>query len=138
MRPLRRAAALLAVPLFAQIAACSSTPPDAEPVAQTESAIVDSTTPAGTWYLRANGFRLELNLTFANGAWSGTIKNEGGANEPVSNITWDPSSRFLDLRRDGPGFFPWYRASVTFGVMNGRFSHSSASGNRPSPRTRAT
>lgn len=87
---------------------------------------MDISTPAGIWYLLANASRLELSLQFANNAWSGTVKNEGGAPEPLDQITWDAAGRWLEFRRNGPGFFQWYRISLTYGVMAGRFSHATA------------
>src|SRR5215467_13044229 len=85
---------------------------------------MDISSPAGTWYLLANSSRLELSFQYTNNAWSGTVKNEGGAPEPLDQITWDATGRWLEFRRDGPGFFQWYRISLTYGVMAGRFSHA--------------
>jgi hypothetical protein len=87
---------------------------------------VDASTPEGTWYLLANGFRLELSLQLLNNVWSGTIKNEGGPVEALDQITWDATGRWLEFRRNGPGFFQWYRMSLTYGVVAGRFSHVAA------------
>ena len=44
---------------------------------------MDTSTPAGTWYLLANASRLELSIQFQNNTYSGTIRNEGGAAEPL-------------------------------------------------------
>ena len=85
---------------------------------------MDNSTPAGTWYLLGNGFRLELSLQHQNNAWSGAIKNEGGAAENVDQISWDAVGRWLEFRRNGPNFFQWYRLCLTYGVVNGRFSHA--------------
>lgn len=87
---------------------------------------MDTSTPAGTWYLLANASRLELSIQVQNNIYSGSIKNEGGAPEPLDQIAWDPAGRWLEFRRNGPGFFQWYRISLTYGVMAGRFSHSAA------------
>jgi dienelactone hydrolase len=92
---------------------------------------MDTSTPVGTWYLVANKFRLELSIQAAIGGYSGTIKNEGGAPEPLDNITWDAAGRWLEFRRNGPGFFQWYRICLTYGVMAGRFSHSGAAAKPP-------
>lgn len=90
--------------------------------------ISDNSSPNGTWYLRANGFRLELSIyPNGQGIYSGTIKNEGGSEEPVTNISWDNSARWLQFRRDGNGFYQWYRLSLVHGVVAGRFSHRSYS-----------
>ncbi len=87
---------------------------------------MDASTPIGTWYLLANGFRLELLIQPAMGGFSGTIKNEGAGPEPLDNITWNAADRWVEFRRNGPGFFQWYRICITYGVMAGRFSHSVA------------
>ena len=89
---------------------------------------MDASTPAGTWYLMANGFRLELLIQAAMGGFSGSIKNEGAGPEPLDNITWNAADRWLEFRRNGPGFFQWYRISITYGVMAGRFSHGAVAG----------
>jgi dienelactone hydrolase len=85
---------------------------------------MDASTPVGTWYLSANGFRLELSIQAVVNGYAGTIKNEGGVPEPLDSITWDPAGRWLEFRRNGPGFFQWYRMCLTYGVMAGRFSHA--------------
>lgn len=85
---------------------------------------MEASTPVGIWYLLANKSRLELSIQFVNNFYSGTIKNEGGALEPLDNISWDPAHRWLEFRRKGPGFFQWYRLCLTYGVMAGRFSHA--------------
>ncbi len=89
-------------------------------------AITDGSTPVGTWYLRANASRLELAITSTGSGYAGTIRNEGGPAEPISNVTWDPAGRWLEFRRNGAGFYQWYRASLTFGVLAGRFSHGAS------------
>ena len=82
---------------------------------------MDTSTPAGTWYLLANASRLELSIQFQNNTYSGTIRNEGGAAEPLDQIVWDPVGRWLEFRRHGAAFFQWYRICITYGVMAGRF-----------------
>jgi hypothetical protein len=89
---------------------------------------MDPSTPSGTWYLRANASRLELTILLANNVLSGTVKNEGGAPEALDQITWNAASRWLEFRRNGPGFFQWYRICLTYGVMAGRFSHAAIPG----------
>jgi hypothetical protein len=85
---------------------------------------MDTSTPIGTWYLLANASRLELRISQVNQGFAATIANEGGPPEPVDQTTWDANGRWLEFRRNGPGFFQWYRVCLTFGVMAGRFSHS--------------
>src|SRR5258708_16821381 len=85
---------------------------------------MDASTPVGTWYLSANGFRLELSIRPGGNGLADTIKNEGAAPERLDSITWDPAARWLEFPRNGPGFFQWYRICLTYGVMAGRFSHA--------------
>jgi hypothetical protein len=85
---------------------------------------MDNSTPIGTWYLLANTSRLELKINASGSGFTGTIANEGGPQEPVTHFHWDSHGRWLEFRRDGPGFFQWYRLCLTYGVVAGRFSHS--------------
>jgi hypothetical protein len=87
----------------------------------------DSTTPAGKWYLLASGYRLELDVTSTATGFTASVRPEGGGPEPVSNISWNAGSRWFEFRRDGPGFFQWYRMSIVEGTAAGRFSHGTAS-----------
>jgi hypothetical protein len=86
---------------------------------------MERSSPAGIWYLLANASRLELSIQFHNNRYSGNIKNEGGAPEPLDQISWDPASRWLEFCRLDPGFFQWYRICMTYGIMAGRLSHAS-------------
>jgi hypothetical protein len=85
---------------------------------------MDNSTPIGTWYLLANTSRLELTIRASGAGFAATIANEGGPQEAVSNFAWNAQDRWLEFRRDGPGFFQWYRICIAYGVMAGRFSHS--------------
>ena len=84
---------------------------------------MDNTTPVGTWYLLANKVRLEMQLSVSGGTFTGWLTNEKGQQETLTNFSWDPVSRWLEFRLAGPDFFQWYRLSVTYGVIAGRFSH---------------
>jgi hypothetical protein len=88
---------------------------------------MDTSMPIGTWYLLANNFRLEMSISPSGASFTGWIANEGGPHEPLSDFSWDPGRRWLEFRRNGPGFFQWYRLSLTYGVVAGRFSHLSGS-----------
>jgi len=87
---------------------------------------MDTSTPVGTWYLLANTSRLEMSIVRSGASFTGWIANEGGQHEPLSNFSWNPGSRWLEFRRNGPGFYQWYRLSLTYGVVAGRFSHLSS------------
>jgi hypothetical protein len=90
-------------------------------------AVADGSGPVGKWYLVANGARLELNISASGGVFSGTIGDEGTTPQSISNVTWNATNRWLEFRRDGSGFFQWYRLSLTEGVVSGRFSHGASS-----------
>ena len=87
---------------------------------------MDTSTPVGIWYLLGNTFRMEMSIAPNGTSFTGWVANEGGPPEPLSDFSWDPGSRWLEFRRNGPGFFQWYRLSLTYGVMAGRFSHLSS------------
>lgn len=67
-----------------------------------------------------------MTIAPAGNGFHGTIADEGRPSETLSDFSWDAASRWLEFRRNGPGFFQWYRLNVTFGVVAGRFSHSGA------------
>lgn len=93
----------------------------------------DTSGPLGTWYLNANNSR--LTATIRAGArpdtYAGTLTNEAGGSEALDQISWDAASRQLEFRRNGGGFWQWYRGGVVEGVFAGRFSSSAASPDRP-------
>lgn len=78
----------------------------------------------GTWYLNANGARLTAVIS-GGGPFAGVLTNEGGGTETLDNIGLN--GNFLEFRRDGSGFFQWYRLLINQGVAAGRFSHGAAS-----------
>ena len=84
---------------------------------------MDTSTPVGTWYLLANRTRLEMSIAPNGASFTGWMSDENGHPDMLSNFTWDPVSRWLEFRRNAPGIFQWYRLSLTFGVVAGRFSH---------------
>src|SRR4051812_31323596 len=58
----------------------------------------------GTWYLNANGSRIEAQISGSgNFTFTGTLKNQNGGTETLTNIAVNGS--FLEFRRDGAGFF---------------------------------
>jgi dienelactone hydrolase len=59
------------------------------------------------------------------------MADQGAAPEPMSDFSWDAANRWLEFRRNGPGFFQWYRLCLTYGVVAGRFSHGSTSARPP-------
>jgi len=93
----------------------------------------------GTWYLNANylgdtnNFFLTATITggSAPGVYQGTLINEHGTVEILDNITWDDSGGQLEFRRNGQGFWQWYRGTVVEGVLIGRFSHDTNSPQKP-------
>jgi dienelactone hydrolase len=89
----------------------------------------DGSGPLGTWYLTANHFH--LTVTIATGtqldSYLGAILHEDGSSEPLDHIRWDNTTRRLEFRRNGSGFWQWYRCYVVEGILRGRFSHSEES-----------
>jgi dienelactone hydrolase len=75
----------------------------------------------------STAFRLEMKIQKAGAGYSGTVRNEGGIWEGLDNITWDSTNRWLEFRRVGAfaTYYQWYRVCLTYGVLAGRFSHSS-------------
>jgi dienelactone hydrolase len=80
----------------------------------------DSGGPVGTWYLDADGSRLTAAIRKEAGGYRGTLLNESGAEEQLDQIHWDASTRRLEFRRHGKGFWQWYRGTVVEGVLVGR------------------
>jgi hypothetical protein len=112
--------------------ACSSAPDTAERPASVQQALADTTGPVGTWYLTANGARLQVSIQSAGAGFSGTLKDEAsGSTVTLANIAWDAANRWLEFQRPGAGFFQWYRLSLVQGTAAGRFSHLSTSGKPP-------
>lgn len=93
----------------------------------------DTSGPAGTWQLASNGYPLTATLVAGSqsGAYQGALINENGGSEQLDNIAWDATARRLEFRRNGNGFWQWYRGVVVEGIFVGRFSHSSQSSARP-------
>src|SRR5689334_7160821 len=84
----------------------------------------DPTFPAGTWYLAAEGARLELNIAQSASGYAGAIANEGARPDVLSNVTWDSIGSWLEFRRDRADSFEWYRMSIVDGIASGRFARS--------------
>lgn len=101
--------------------------PGTEPAASVQQALADSSSPAGTWYLVANGARLEVTIAGSGSSFTGSLKDEaGGGSVSLTNISWDATNRWLEFQRPGSGFFQWYRLSLVQGTVSGRFSHSTS------------
>ena len=86
--------------------------------------IRNRTTPEGTWYLNANGFRLELSIRSSGKGFTGEIVDESGMSSSIAFVSWDPTNRWLEFRRDLADFFQWYRLRLVQGVVAGRYSRS--------------
>ena len=87
----------------------------------------------GTWYLNANQSRFTLEFMSAGSPnqYVGELFNDSGGVETVDNITFDSSNGTVDFRRVGVGFWQWYHAIITEGVLAGRFSHDPNSPVKP-------
>ena len=92
----------------------------------------DSSSPAGIWYLNANGHRLTLEIAESGSGFIGALQEDGGTREEISHISWDEVGRWLEFRRAGANTYQWYRMSLVEGVSAGRFSHSTGA-EKPAP-----
>lgn len=92
----------------------------------------DGSGPTGQWYLNSNGDAVSASIsTISSGVYTGTLVNENGGTELLDRITWDGSSRLLQFRRNGAGFWEWYSGRVVEGILVGRFSRSTTSPDKP-------
>jgi dienelactone hydrolase len=129
------AASVIALP---SLVAADGKPPPPGPAQPGPSVMappvtLDPPSPTGTWHLRANKYRLALEVG-PGPAYTGTIAGEGAAPVAIQDVSWNPKARILEFRRTGPGFHQWFRARVEDGILVGRFSHS-AEGAKPAQVT---
>ena len=102
----------------------------------TTLALAESSGPTGQWYLRANGYALSASITSpSSGTYTGTLINDAGGAELLDSIAWDASSRTLQFRRNGSGFWQWYFGKVVEGIWVGHFSQSTISPQKPADLT---
>jgi dienelactone hydrolase len=95
--------------------------------------------PVGIWYLNVNyrgghnNFFLTATITGdpVSGSYQGELINEHEKVEILDNISWNAGTGLLEFRRNGHGFWDWYRGTVVEGVFAGRFSHSTQSPEKP-------
>src|SRR3954453_17812526 len=86
----------------------------------------------GTWYLNANAFPTSVRFVDNGGTYSGALTNEAGGLETVDSILLDnPVPGLLKFRRNGNGFWQWYRVFPVDGTLTGRFSNSTTSAAAP-------
>ena len=104
--------------------------------------MLDTSNALGTWYVNANyqgnnNFLLLVSITGSStrGIYQGTLVNENGVLEILDNISFEVPTRLLQFRRNGQGFWQWYRSTIVEGVLVGRFSHSTNSSQKPSQLT---
>lgn len=89
----------------------------------------DLTAPEGRWALKANGYRLLLELTLVPESltWVGRLQNENGAWEPVEHISIrraeNPAVIHLEFCRAGPTR-QWFRCKIFKGGLTGHVSHN--------------
>lgn len=76
----------------------------------------------GTWHLSANGARLTLTLQDLGTSIIGAMGPEGGATAPITSVSWDRSTQWLEFQRLGASSTEWYRVRIESGVLAGRFS----------------
>ena len=101
--------------------------------------MADTSGATGQWYLNAEGADISLNISSPSpGIYTGTIINENGGTEAADNISWNSSSRTLQFRRVGAGFWEWFSGGVIEGVLVGRFTPQSTSPTEPADSTAFT
>ncbi len=102
--------------LFFSVLACALT--------LSAKAQTDTSTATGIWYVNANGFRLDLRFTpRSDGSYEGVrLTENGNIQETFDSVSWNPSTRTIEWRRNIPGLTQWYRAKIVEGVMNGRYT----------------
>jgi dienelactone hydrolase len=86
---------------------------------------------AGTWYLNANDSRLTLLLGGPSGTFGDWAIDQDGKTGVVDHITWDPAAHLIEFRRNRQGLSEWYRATISEGILAGRFSSSADSADKP-------
>ena len=95
----------------------------------------DSSSPAGTWYLSADGQRLALNIQHHGGnTWGGSIQVEGtpGMSEVINHLEWYPGTRRIVIRTyTATGLWRWHRGHIVEGVIKGRSSDPDTSPMQP-------
>lgn len=117
----------LAICLFALLSVFSS-PVFAQPV----FGQVDTSTPAGRWYMNSLSTRMIFRFELVNGAWRGaSIDDQGKTLERLENIVWDKKTRALEFTRIGSGYWQWYRGTIVEGVFVGRYAHSGKTAVKP-------
>jgi acetyl esterase/lipase len=120
----------LSVKLRAVLAAVTFLLPDL--IGFSAPGLADTSGPIGQWYLNANGSRLTVTISSPlPSLYIGALINDQGGTEVLDNISWNSSSRLLQFRRIGAGFWEWYYGSVVEGIFVGRFSPSSSSPDEP-------
>ncbi len=102
--------------------AAGTTGTDSSPAGMGTGATADDAT--GTWYLNAAGSRLALTIRRDGVVYSGSLRADAAAVEPVDSITFDATKGLLVFRRPMGG--QWYRAFVNQGTLAGRFSSTAA------------
>jgi dienelactone hydrolase len=101
-------------------------------IVSTSFAQSDTSTPAGRWYINTGSERLTWRFENQNGVYQGVRLNDQGAvSERFDNISWNPATRTLEFRRNGAGFWQWYRGKIVEGVLVARYVHSGVSATKP-------
>ena len=91
----------------------------------------ESSVPAGTWYLNAGGLRLTAIIEKLSETYRGRMLSEGGVQQQLDQIRWDPSTGSLEFRSNEKGGWRWYGGTVVEGVLVGRSTPPQESSDRP-------
>lgn len=90
------------------------------PAATSQSPVVD---PAGKWQGNANNHRFDLEIARAGSGYQLDLRFGGAGRENIDSVSFDPATRVLELRRVSPGWWQWYRLTVSANSLEGRFSN---------------
>lgn len=92
----------------------------------------DTSTPAGRWYINTGNERLIWRFENQNGVYQAVRLDEQGALiERFDNLSWNAATRTLEFRRNGAGFWQWYRGKIVEGVLVARYAHSGLNAAKP-------
>src|SRR5258708_6411668 len=73
--------------------------------------------PPGTWYFNGNGARLTIVISKGAkpGTFAGRARPEGEGPQTLDRVSWDATTRRLEFRRVGKGWWQWYRGTLVEG-----------------------
>jgi hypothetical protein len=81
--------------------------------------------PEGTWIFNAAGRQLGIKVSPSGNGYAATLVFGARADEvrDFDQVTWDAAKRKLKLRRQGPGWYEWFKGTVSGSTIKGTLSH---------------